>query len=55
MFGFPLSQSSDSFLYNKDIFDEHGLKHPPTDVTDKSWTMERFLEDMLKIKKGMGD
>ena len=54
MFGFPLSQSSDSFPYNKGLFDSAGLPHPPTDVTDKSWTMESFLETLQKLQQALG-
>ena len=55
MFGFPLSQSSDSFPYNKGLFDKAGLPHPPTDVTDQTWTMETYLETLQKLKQALGE
>ena len=55
MFGFPLSQSSDSFPYNKGLFDRAGLPHPPTDVEDQTWTMEAYLETLQKLKQALGE
>jgi multiple sugar transport system substrate-binding protein len=40
----PVSMSVDAIAYNLDLFEAAGLKPPPTDPTDKTWTMERFLE-----------
>ncbi|MGH2369983.1 MAG: ABC transporter substrate-binding protein, partial [Chloroflexota bacterium] len=51
MYGFPVSVSSDSFPFNKDLFDQQGISHPPTDRLDKNWTMEQFLEVAQRLTK----
>ncbi|MBI3972103.1 MAG: extracellular solute-binding protein, partial [Chloroflexi bacterium] len=40
----PTSLSVDAIAYNIDLFDKAGLKPPPIDPNDKTWTMEKFLE-----------
>jgi multiple sugar transport system substrate-binding protein len=40
----PTSLSVDAIAYNLDLFDAAGLKYPPTDPQDRTWTMDRFLE-----------
>jgi len=47
----PVSMSVDALAYNMDLFDRAGLKYPPTDPEDKSWTMERFLEHARLLSK----
>jgi len=50
LWGFGLvGVSQDALAYNQDMFDAAGLAHPPVDPTDKSWTMELFLEDAQKL------
>ena len=44
LYAFPVSVSSDSFAYNKDLFDREGVPAPPADTADRSWTLEKFLE-----------
>jgi len=41
-------------LYNKDLFDKAGLKAPPVDWDDASWTMDRMLEYAQKLTKNFG-
>ncbi|HEX2186823.1 MAG TPA: extracellular solute-binding protein, partial [Chloroflexota bacterium] len=51
LYGFPISVSSDSFAYNKDLFDREGIPVPPADTADRAWTMERFLEVAQRLNK----
>jgi multiple sugar transport system substrate-binding protein len=48
----PVSMSVDALAYNLDLFDRAGLKYPPVNPEDKTWTMERFLEYAQKLTQG---
>src|SRR5579883_49846 len=51
-YGLPqLTCYGSNLVYNKDLFDKAGLKYPPVDWEDTSWTMEKMLEYALKITK----
>ena len=52
LWGWPSSVSADAIAYNMDLFDAAGLKYPPVNPDDTSWTMERFLEYAQKLTKG---
>jgi ABC-type glycerol-3-phosphate transport system substrate-binding protein len=52
VWGMPVSISADALAYNLELFDAAGLKPPPQDPEDRSWTMERFLETANKLTKG---
>ncbi|HEX2035129.1 MAG TPA: extracellular solute-binding protein [Chloroflexota bacterium] len=41
-------------LYNKDLFDKAGLKYPPVDWEDPSWTTDVMLEYAQKMTKNWG-
>jgi multiple sugar transport system substrate-binding protein len=41
-------------VYNKDMFDAAGLKHPPVDWEDTTWTTDRMLEYAQKLTKNWG-
>ncbi|MER3405349.1 MAG: hypothetical protein C4345_01260 [Chloroflexota bacterium] len=41
-------------FYNKKLLDEAGLKYPPVDWEDTTWTTDRFLEYALKLTKNPG-
>jgi multiple sugar transport system substrate-binding protein len=50
--GMPVSMSVDALTYNLDLFDAAGLKYPPLNPDDKSWTMEVFLEYAQRLTRG---
>jgi len=52
VWGLPVSVSSDAIAYNIDLFDAAGLKHPPVNPDDKTWTMEKFQEYAQKLTRG---
>jgi len=52
IWGMPVSISTDALAYNLDLFDQAGLKPPPVDPDDRSWTMDAFLETAKKLTKG---
>lgn len=41
-------------VYNRDMLDRAGLKYPPVDWDDASWTTDRLLEYALKMSKNWG-
>ncbi len=47
----PPFVAADAIGYNMDLFDAAGLKYPPTDPTDTSWTMETFLDTATKLTR----
>jgi multiple sugar transport system substrate-binding protein len=49
IYGLPVSVSADALAYNLDLFDAAGVKYPPVNPDDKSWTMEAFLEVAQKL------
>jgi multiple sugar transport system substrate-binding protein len=49
LWGMPVSVSVDAIAYNMDLFDKAGLKYPPVNLDDKTWTMEKFLEYAQKL------
>jgi ABC-type glycerol-3-phosphate transport system substrate-binding protein len=52
LWGWPSSVSADAIAYNMDLFDAAGLKYPPVNPDDTSWTMEKLLEYAQKLTKG---
>jgi ABC-type glycerol-3-phosphate transport system substrate-binding protein len=52
LWGWPSSISADAIAYNMDLFDAAGLKYPPVNPDDTSWTMEKLLEYAQKLTKG---
>ena len=52
LWGMPISISADAMAYNVDLFEAAGLKPPPVDPDDRSWTMEVFLDYARKLTKG---
>ena len=44
--------SADAMAYNLDLFEAAGVKAPPQDPDDRSWTMEAFLDYARKLTKG---
>jgi ABC-type glycerol-3-phosphate transport system substrate-binding protein len=52
VWGMPVSISADAMAYNLDLFERAGLKPPPQDPDDRSWTMDAYLELAKKLTKG---
>lgn len=52
VWGMPVSVSADVMAYNLDLFEASGVKPPPQDPDDRSWTMDAFLETSRKLTKG---
>jgi ABC-type glycerol-3-phosphate transport system substrate-binding protein len=51
VWGMPVSISADAMAYNLDLLQASGLKAPPQDPDDRSWTMDAFLDTMKKLTK----
>ncbi|MCL4545903.1 MAG: extracellular solute-binding protein [Chloroflexi bacterium] len=41
-------------FYNMDLFDQAGLPYPPTDWSDKSWTIDKMLQNAQKLTRNWG-
>jgi ABC-type glycerol-3-phosphate transport system substrate-binding protein len=52
IWGIPVTISADATAYNLDLFEAVGLKPPPVDPDDRSWTMEVFLDYARKLTRG---
>jgi ABC-type glycerol-3-phosphate transport system substrate-binding protein len=52
LWGLPVTISADAVAYNLDLFEAAGLKPPPVDPDDRSWTMDVFLDYARKLTKG---
>jgi ABC-type glycerol-3-phosphate transport system substrate-binding protein len=52
LWGLPVTISADAVAYNLDLFEAAGLKPPPVDPDDRSWTMDLFLDYARKLTKG---
>lgn len=54
-YGLPqLSCYGSVLVYNKNMFDEAGLKYPTVDWDDKSWSMDALVEAAKKLTKKPG-
>lgn len=54
-YGLPqLTCYGSMMVYNKDLFDKAGLKHPPIDWEDKSWNIDALLQNAQKLTKNYG-
>ena len=52
LWGLPVTVSADAVAYNLDLFEAAGLRPPPQDPDDRSWTMDAFLDTARKLTKG---
>jgi ABC-type glycerol-3-phosphate transport system substrate-binding protein len=52
LWGLPVTVSADAVAYNLDLFEAAGLKPPPQDPDDRSWTMDVFLDYARKLTRG---
>jgi multiple sugar transport system substrate-binding protein len=54
-YGLPqLTCYASNMAYNKDLLDAAGIKHPPMDYNDKSWTQDVLVENATKLTKNWG-
>lgn len=51
LYAWPHAVSGDTLAINKNLFDAAGLKVPPVNPEDKTWTMEKFLEYAQKLTR----
>ena len=54
VWGMPISISADAMAYNLDLLDAVGIKPPPLDPDDRSWTMDAFLDMVKRLHPGGG-
>ncbi|MBO0993129.1 ABC transporter substrate-binding protein [Bacillus sp. SD088] len=53
IYGAPIGIYTMGMFYNKNLFDEAGIAHPPSDW-ENAWTWEEFRTAAEKLKKGSG-
>ncbi len=54
-YGMPqLTTFGTLLFYNKNLFDQEGIKYPPVDWDDKSWTYDKMIEIAQKLTKNPG-
>jgi multiple sugar transport system substrate-binding protein len=54
-YGLPqLTTFGTLLFYNKNLFDQAGLKYPPVDWEDRSWTIEKAVDYAQKLTKNPG-
>jgi multiple sugar transport system substrate-binding protein len=54
-YGIPqLTTFGTLLFYNKTLFDNEGIKYPPVDWDDRSWTYDKMLETARKLTKNPG-
>ncbi|MGH2353451.1 MAG: ABC transporter substrate-binding protein, partial [Chloroflexota bacterium] len=51
LYAWPHAVSGDCLAVNKGLFDATGLKYPPVNPEDKTWTMDKFLEYAQKMTR----
>ena len=55
LYALPRDYGNQNIYYNIDMFQKEGLKLPPTDWEDKTWTFQAFLEAAQKLTKKSGN
>jgi multiple sugar transport system substrate-binding protein len=55
LWALPLAHMPVVIYYNKDILDAAGVKPPPADWSDKSWTYDALLQTATKSTKDLAD
>lgn len=54
LYGIPWDTSPATIFYSIDLFQEAGIKPPPNDWDDKTWTRDAFMDTVTKLTKGTG-
>jgi multiple sugar transport system substrate-binding protein len=55
LYGVPMYSLGSFIYYNKELFDQAGVPHPPTDWNDKSWTWDEMVARATKLTKNTDD
>ena len=53
-YAYPLDFPNQQLYYNIDLFEQAGVKAPPTTWTDTTWTFDRFLDSARRVTKETG-
>jgi multiple sugar transport system substrate-binding protein len=51
LYGVPMYSLGGFIFYNKKLFDEAGVPHPPIDWNDKNWTWDEMVSRAQKLSK----
>jgi multiple sugar transport system substrate-binding protein len=54
-YAYPVDFANQELFYNAELFDQAGVKTPPGDWNDSSWTFDRFLDAARRLTKQSGD
>lgn len=54
-FGLPFLTTGSYVYYNQELLKKAGVKAPPTDWEDKTWTWERMVADAKKLTTDVGN
>jgi multiple sugar transport system substrate-binding protein len=55
LWAFPLAHQPVVVFYNRDLFEKNGVKPPPADWADKTWTNGVYADSAAKIAKNLDD
>jgi len=55
VYGLPMLITGSFIFYHRDLFDAAGLKYPPTDWDDISWTHDAFVEKCGQLTSNTDD
>ncbi|HXI16103.1 MAG TPA: extracellular solute-binding protein [Chloroflexota bacterium] len=53
-YAYPLDFPNQQLYYNIDLFEQAGVKAPPTTWSDTTWTFDRFLDSARRVTKETG-
>lgn len=54
IYALPIGIYTSAFVYNVDLFEKAGIKPPPRDWNDKTWTWDKFVEVATAMTKRSG-
>jgi multiple sugar transport system substrate-binding protein len=55
IYGVPMYSLGSFIYFNKKLFDEAGVPHPPTDWSDESWTWDEMVNRAKALTRNYGD
>lgn len=55
LYGLPHGLNTMTVMYNKTLLEKHGVKPPPTDWNDQSWTWDVFFDKAKGVTSGGGN
>lgn len=50
-YALPVSMSVDGLFYNEELFRAAGVPLPPQDPSDRTWTLDKFMDSAKKLTK----